>query len=126
MSAVSLYHFGNENLEGALSCHRKAGGAVRPAPRPLSGLRCLAIRGRDGGFLPRPVRRAYPLDPGIAKQTPPHHSIEGVGSDPSGGGDTVDRPVESVSFNRFPAGVPDEMLDFRAGQAKGESEPRPL
>ena len=25
MSAVSLYHFGNENLEGALSCHRKAG-----------------------------------------------------------------------------------------------------
>jgi predicted metal-dependent hydrolase len=24
MSAVSLYHFGNENLEGALSCYRKA------------------------------------------------------------------------------------------------------
>ena len=78
MSAVSLYHFGNENLEGALSCHRKAGERFRPAPRPLSGLRCLAIRGRDGGFLPRPVRRAYPLDPGTAKQTPPHHSIEGI------------------------------------------------
>lgn len=24
MSAVSLYHFGNENLEGALSCYQKA------------------------------------------------------------------------------------------------------
>lgn len=24
MSAVSLYHYGNENLEGALSCHHKA------------------------------------------------------------------------------------------------------
>ncbi len=32
MSAVSLYHFGNENLEGALSCHRKALDRFRQLP----------------------------------------------------------------------------------------------
>ncbi len=32
MSAVSLYHFGNENLEGALSCHRKALERFRQLP----------------------------------------------------------------------------------------------
>ena len=32
MSAVSLYHYGNENLEGALSCHRKATERFRQLP----------------------------------------------------------------------------------------------
>ena len=32
MSAVSLYHYGNENLEGALSCHRKARERFRQLP----------------------------------------------------------------------------------------------
>ena len=32
MSAVSLYHYGNENLEGALSCHRKSLERFRQLP----------------------------------------------------------------------------------------------
>jgi predicted metal-dependent hydrolase len=32
MVAVSLYHFGNENLEGALSCHKKALKQFRQLP----------------------------------------------------------------------------------------------
>ena len=32
MSAVSLYHFGNENLEGALSCLQKADRQFRQLP----------------------------------------------------------------------------------------------
>ena len=32
MAAVSLYHFGNENLEGALSCYQKALNQFRQLP----------------------------------------------------------------------------------------------
>src|SRR5262245_29976740 len=32
MVAVSLYHFGNENLEGALSCYRKALNELQKLP----------------------------------------------------------------------------------------------
>lgn len=32
MAAVSLYHFGNENLEGALSCYQKALNQFRRLP----------------------------------------------------------------------------------------------
>jgi predicted metal-dependent hydrolase len=32
MAAVSLYHFGNENLEGALSCYQKALNRFRQLP----------------------------------------------------------------------------------------------
>ena len=45
-------------------------------------------------------------------------------NDRSGSSDTVDRLVESVPFNRFPAGFPDEMLDFRARQADRSLGPR--
>jgi len=38
MSAVSLYHFGNENLEGALSCLQKAEKQFSQLPEPFLGL----------------------------------------------------------------------------------------
>ncbi|MBM3800746.1 MAG: DUF309 domain-containing protein [Acidimicrobiia bacterium] len=38
MSAVSLYHFGNENLEGALSCFHKAAVQFRQLPERFLGL----------------------------------------------------------------------------------------
>jgi predicted metal-dependent hydrolase len=38
MSAVSLYHFGNENLEGALSCLQKAERAFSQLPEAFLGL----------------------------------------------------------------------------------------
>ena len=39
MSAVSLYHFGNENLEGALSCLQKAERQFSQLPEAFLGLR---------------------------------------------------------------------------------------
>jgi len=38
MSAVSLYHFGNENLEGALSCLQKAERQFSQLPETFLGL----------------------------------------------------------------------------------------
>ena len=38
MSAVSLYHFGNENLEGALSCLQKAERQFSQLPEEFLGL----------------------------------------------------------------------------------------
>jgi len=38
MSAVSLYHFGNENLEGALSCLQKAERQFSQLPEAFLGL----------------------------------------------------------------------------------------
>ncbi len=38
MSAVSLYHFGNENLEGALSCLQKSLKQFSQLPRAFLGL----------------------------------------------------------------------------------------
>jgi hypothetical protein len=38
MAAVSLYHFGNENLEGALSCYRKALNEFQKLPDCFLGL----------------------------------------------------------------------------------------
>jgi len=38
MSAVSLYHFGNENLEGALSCLQKADRQFSQLPEAFLGL----------------------------------------------------------------------------------------
>jgi hypothetical protein len=38
MSAVSLYHFGNENLEGALSCLQKAERQFNQLPEAFLGL----------------------------------------------------------------------------------------
>lgn len=38
MSAVSLYHFGNENLEGALSCLHKAERQFSQLPEAFLGL----------------------------------------------------------------------------------------
>jgi predicted metal-dependent hydrolase len=38
MSAVSLYHFGNENLEGALSCLQKAERQFGQLPETFLGL----------------------------------------------------------------------------------------
>ena len=38
MSAVSLYHFGNENLEGALSCLQKADRQFSQLPETFLGL----------------------------------------------------------------------------------------
>lgn len=38
MSAVSLYHFGNENLEGALSCLDKAERQFSQLPKAFLGL----------------------------------------------------------------------------------------
>ena len=38
MMAVSLYHFGNENLAGALSCYQKALNEFRKLPDRFLGL----------------------------------------------------------------------------------------
>jgi len=38
MVAVSLYHFGNENLAGALSCYQKALNEFQKLPEYFSGL----------------------------------------------------------------------------------------
>jgi predicted metal-dependent hydrolase len=43
MVAVSLYHFGNENLAGALSCYHKALNEFRKLPEHLSGLNILEL-----------------------------------------------------------------------------------
>jgi predicted metal-dependent hydrolase len=43
MVAVSLYHFGNENLVGALSCYQKALSEFRKLPSQLSGLNLLEL-----------------------------------------------------------------------------------
>jgi predicted metal-dependent hydrolase len=50
MAAVSLYHFGNENLEGALSCYRKALNESRKLPDQFLGLNIGELMAKLGDF----------------------------------------------------------------------------
>src|SRR5262245_28111657 len=50
MAAVSLYHFGNENLEGALSCYQKALSEFRKLPDQFLGLNIGELVAKLGDF----------------------------------------------------------------------------
>ena len=50
MVSVSLYHFENENLEGALSCHRKALNHFRQLPDHYLSLNLRELAERLGEF----------------------------------------------------------------------------
>ena len=50
MSAVSLYHFGNENLEGALSCLQKAERQFSQLPEAFLGLNVIRFVGQMKQF----------------------------------------------------------------------------
>ena len=50
MSAVSLYHFGNENLEGALSCLQKAERQFSQLPEAFLGLNVTRFVGQMKQF----------------------------------------------------------------------------
>lgn len=50
MAAVSLYHFGNENLAGALSCYQKALNEFRKLPDCFLGLNIRELVSKLGNF----------------------------------------------------------------------------
>ncbi|MFN8007121.1 MAG: DUF309 domain-containing protein [Terriglobia bacterium] len=78
MSAVSLYHFGNENLAGALSCYGKALNQFAKLPEKFLRLDIKEFVGQLSEFYHGVSLTDTILDEQILKKSRPKISLEGL------------------------------------------------